>query len=248
MSLQQKLKRISRYFISLPLLLFCCASVSAQDTVYIPLKIRAGVELSGPVIHYFNKDILTTEGNLSVDLSEKRTAMIGGGYVNYSYSQYNYEYKANGIFVKAGIDFNFLGPKKAQGKYFTGIGIHYGLSSFSAEVPSFRTENYWGAVESSVPTRSGLAHYLEFTPSVRTEIFKNLSIGWNINVRALISSGTGSDLRMLYLPGFGDAGKRVSTSLSYFISWNIPYRTKRVIILPPAPEEEDEIIQPGVAP
>jgi hypothetical protein len=242
------MKRTSRYIISMLVLSLFCAPVHAQDTVYIPLKIKAGVEVSGPVKYYFNKKILTTEGNLSVDLSEKRTAMIGGGYVNYDYSQYNYDYTAKGIFVKAGIDFNLLGPKKSQGKYFTGIGIHYGLSRFSAEVPSFRTENYWGTIEASIPTRKGLAHYIEVTPSVRTEIFRNLSIGWNINIRVLLKSGTGNDLRMLYLPGFGDAGKRVSSSLSYFISWNIPYRTKRVIILPPPPEEEEEVIQPGVTP
>jgi len=243
------MKRISRYFINLlPVLLFCCTTVKAQDTVYIPLKIKAGVELSGPVMYYFDKNILTTEGNLSIDLSEKNTAMIGGGYVNYSYSQFNYDYMANGVFLKAGMDFNLMGAKKAQGKYFTGIGIHYGLSRFTSEVQSIRTENYWGAFETSVPSRSGLAHFLEASPSARAEIFRNISIGWNINIRVLLSSGTGSDLRMLYLPGFGDAGKKVSTSLSYFISWNIPYRTKRVIILPPLPEEEEEETLPVVTP
>lgn len=241
------MKITSAYFIDFILVLFIgCSSVQAQDTVYVPLKIRAGVEFIGPVIYYIDKNILATEGNLSIDLNERRTAMIGGGYVDYSYSQYNYDYRANGIFFKTGMDFNLMGPQKSRGKYFTGIGFHYGLSRFSSEVPLLRTENYWGAVETSVPKRSGLAHYLEATPSVRAEIFRNLSIGWSINIRFLLHSGTGNELRMLYLPGFGDAGKRVSTGISYFISWNIPYRTKRVIILPPPPEEEEEEAAPGM--
>lgn len=250
------MKRISAYFISIvAMTVFGSASLMAQDTVYVPLKIRTALELSGPIKSFFDNNILATEANVSLDISEKRAWMLGGGYVNYNFSQDNseskangiYDYKASGIFLKAGMDFNLLGPKKSQGKYFTGIGLHYGLSRFTSEVPSIKTENYWGPFETSVPSRSGIAHFVEATPSVRAELFRNVSIGWNINIRALISSGTGSDLRMLYLPGFGDAGKKVSTSLSYFITWNIPYRTKRVIILPPPPEEDEEVA-PGVTP
>ncbi|MGE5418983.1 MAG: DUF6048 family protein [Chloroflexota bacterium] len=240
--------RIFAYFINIILIAVVgCATLKAQDTVYVPLKIRTGIEVSGPAMYFFDKNILSTEANFSYDISEKRALMIGGGYVNYNYSQHNYDYKANGIFFKAGVDFNLMGPKKAQGKYFTGIGLHYGISRFSSEVPLLKTENYWGPVQTSVPSISGIAHFVEATPSVRAEIFRNVSIGWNINIRVLLSSGTGSDLRMLYLPGFGDAGKKVSTGLSYFITWNIPYRTKRVIILPPAPED-DEDVAPGVTP
>lgn len=240
------MKRISGYFIELLfMLLFLPAVSTAQDTVFVPLNIRTGLELSGPVGSFFNKDILSTEASLSIDLNEKRAAMIGGGYADYKYSQYNYDYNARGMFFKAGFDFNLMGPKKSQGKYFTGLGLHYGLSRYTTAVPVLRRENYWGAVETSLPERSAIAHFIEAVPSARAEIFRNLSIGWNINIRYLVKSGTGSDLGVLYLPGFGNAGKKVSTSFSYFITFNIPYKTKRVIILPRAPEEdEDGIIPP----
>lgn len=243
------MKRTSAYFINILLVLFSgWAAADAQDTVYVPLKIKVGAEVSGPVRYFTDKNILTTEATVSVDLNEKTTAMIGGGYVDYRYSQYNYNYTANGVFFRAGMDFNLMGPKKSQGKYYTGIGFHYGLSSFSSEVPSFTVDNYWGTLTISIPRRTGIAHFVEATPGVRAEIIRNLSIGWNINIRVLLSSGTGSDIRTLYLPGFGDAGKKVGTSLTYFISWNIPYKTKRVIILPPAPEEDEDEIGTGVAP
>ncbi len=121
-----------------------------QDTVTIPLKIRAGIEVSGPVIYFTDKNILNTEGYLSVDLNEKLGVYFGAGYSDYKYSQYNYEYLNKGIFFKAGVDFNLLKPEVAMGKYWAGIGIRYGLSSFTSETPSFRHENYWGTTNSSL--------------------------------------------------------------------------------------------------
>lgn len=242
--------KISRYFISLYLVLHWASVIlNAQDTVYVPLKLRAGLEVSGPVMYFIDKNILTTEATFSVDLSERRSVMVGGGFVDYKYSQYNYQYEAGGVFFRAGMDFNLMGAKKAQGKYYTGIGFHYGLSSYNSKVPLLKTENYWGPAETSIPSRSGLAHFVEATPAVRAEIFRNVSIGWNINIRFMLNSGAGNDLRVLYVPGFGDAGKKVATGFSYFISWNIPYKTKRVIILPPPPEEdEDEVPGSGIQP
>jgi hypothetical protein len=219
-------------------------NVSGQDTINLPLKIRTGIEVSGPALYFSNKDILNAEGYVSADLNAGTSFLIGGGYLDYSYSQYNYDYRNNGFFFRTGFDFNLMKPKKAQGKYFTGIGIHYGLSSYTSEVVSFNTENYWGPVTSSVGSRSSLAHYAELTPGVRAEIFKNVSIGWSINIRMLISSGSGKDITPLYLPGFGNGAKRVSTGLSYYLTWNIPYKRIRVIQKPPAPEEPEEPVTP----
>jgi hypothetical protein len=56
----------------------------------------------------------------------------------------------------------------------------------------------------------------------------------------LIYSGTGKDLKSIYIPGFGDATKTISTSLSYFIVWNIPYKTINVIRKKEAKEEPED--------
>lgn len=213
----------------------------AQDTIYIPLKLRFGGDLVGPAFRIYDKNILNVEGYFSYDQSERRALMIGAGYSNYKYSQDNYDYETNGMFARAGFDFNLLKPKKSSGIYWGGIGLHYGISGYSYEVPSFTTENYWGTATSSVPKKTSMAHFVEATPGVRAEIFRNLSIGWTISLRFMLSSGAGSDLRPLYIPGFGNGSKNVSSSISYFISWNIPYRTKRIIIQPEEEEEEEEV-------
>ena len=53
--------------------------VHAQDTIPIPLKIKVGLEVSGPAIYYSDKNIFNEEGYISVDLDEKRSVVLAAG-------------------------------------------------------------------------------------------------------------------------------------------------------------------------
>jgi hypothetical protein len=219
--------------------------VKGQDTITVPLKIRVGVEASGPAMYFADKNILNTEAYISIDLNEKYSPTISAGFLDYKYSQYNYDYTNKGAFIRIGTDVNLLKPDKSQGKYWAGLGLKYGLSLFNSEVPSFKHENYWGSVSSSVPRMTAWGHFLEISPGVRAEIFKNVSIGWTVSMRMLLYTGTGKDLRPIYFPGYGNGGKNVTAGLSYFLVWNIPYKKIKVIIKPEPVEEPDETTTPG---
>jgi len=118
------MRRISRYIISfLCLLAGSNVYTNAQDTLDIPLKMRAGIDLFGPAMYLTDNNILSAEGYFSIDLNEKRSVFISAGYLNYKYSQPDFEYLNKGIFFRTGIDFNLLKPEKALGKYYTGIGL-----------------------------------------------------------------------------------------------------------------------------
>jgi hypothetical protein len=233
------MRRISVYFISL-LLFLSVKSLIAQDTVLFPLKLRAGIDIAGPAIYLSEKNNLNMEGYFSFDKSEKMAWVIEAGYLDYKYSQYNYDYTSKGAFARLGVDFNLLKPGVSVGKYWAGIGLRYGLSLFSSETPSFQHENYWGTVTSSIPSKTAMGHFLEVAPGVKTEIFRNFSIGWTIRLKLLISGGGGRDLRPIYFPGYGNGGRRTTAGISYFLTWNIPYRTKTVITRPEVVEEETE--------
>lgn len=206
----------------------------------IPLKINAGIEAIGPVNYFINKKVLATEVYISVDRNEKRSYVLAGGYVNYEFSQYNYDYLNKGIYIKFGPDFNLLKPKKSMGKYWGGIGFRYGLSHYQWQVPSLHQTNYWGEASSSIPVQKEWGHFLEATPGMRAEIFPHVSLGWSVSLRMLIHTGSSSDLKPIYFPGFGNAAKRFSTGFSYFIVWNIPYKKVRVITKKEEPEETEE--------
>jgi len=245
------------YITDLLLFMFLAISgISAQpgtnretpDSVDIPLKIRMGFDITGPVIWYADKKILNTEGYISADLNEKMAVSIGGGYSDYSYSQYNYAYLSNGTFFKAGIDLNMLQPELSTGRYWAGVGIRYGLSLFSSETSLFTHENYWGKINSSIGSAKSWGHYVELSPGFKAELFKNFSIGWSISLRKLLYPGLNKDLNPLYIPGYG-SGKTVSAGVSYFLSWNIPFKRIRVEIKQEEPEEpldEDETENQGI--
>lgn len=240
------MRRISAYIISPLLILISYATkIQAQDTIPIPLKIKIGLEVSGPAIYFTNKNILNTEGYFSIDLNERISPVIGAGYLNYKYSQYNYEYLNKGYFVRAGADINLLKPEKSLGKYWVGLGLRYGISRFSSEVPSYTFRNVWDTVTSSIPTRTNWGHFIEASPGVRAEVFKNFSIGWSISLRMLLYTGAGKDLRPIYFPGFGAGSKRFSSGLSYFLVWNIPYKKITVITKKQTPAETDDTVETG---
>jgi hypothetical protein len=233
------MRRTYAYFTSL-LILILSGSLQAQDTVMFPLKIRLGFDLVGPGYYYYDRNNKNLEGHFSFDKSEKLSYAAEIGYLNYKYSQYNYDFRARGIFIKLGTDFNLLKPPVSAGRYWGGIGLRYGVSLYKSETPSFQYRNYWDTIYSSLPERKRMGHFLEVAPGIRTEIFRNFSMGWTIRLRLLISSGGGRDLKPIYFPGYGDGSRSVTAGINYYLIWSIPYRTKRVITKPPPPEEPEE--------
>jgi hypothetical protein len=221
------MRKILTYFISI-LILSGSGCASAQDTIAYKPRINAGFDLFGPTYYLIDDNILSLEGYISVGYDTNKAAVIEIGYLDYRYSQYNYDFLSNGYFMKLGIDFNTLSYETSQGgKYYGGVGLRYGLSIFTAETPYMKHENYWGVTESFAPPSRSTAHFLEVTPGIRTEIFSNVSLGWTIRLRFLLYSGTGKDLKSIYIPGFGNGTKVFSPGINYYIVFSFRYKNRK---------------------
>ncbi len=235
------MRRISGYIISLLIIFsYSNAELFAQDTILIPLKIKVGLEVSGPVIYFSDKNILSYEGYFAYDINEKLSAVLGAGYLDFKHSQYNYNYLNKGMFARLGVDLNLLKPDKSQGKYWVGLGLRYGISIFNSEFPEFNYDNYWGSVSSSVAPKKSWGHFIEISPGVRAEVFRNISMGWTASLRMLLYTGAGKDTRPIYFPGYGNAVKSFNPGLSYFIVWNIPYKKIKVIMKQEEPDDTED--------
>jgi len=217
------MRKISVYIISIALLL-AGSLVSAQDTIPFVYKIKVGADIFGPAYYIYDQNNLTVEGFISVDTDTNRAVVLETGYHNFKYTQYNYDYQTKGVFFRAGMDFNFLHSQVSTGKYFAGVGLRYGLSVFSYEVPSLEYDNYWGTATSSLAPSTHAAHFVEVSPGIRTELFRNFSIGFLVRLRLLIYPGTSPDLKPIDIPGYGNGTKRLSPGLNYYLIWSIPYK------------------------
>ncbi|MCI0523121.1 MAG: DUF6048 family protein, partial [Bacteroidales bacterium] len=221
----------------------------AQDTVTIPLNVRAGFDISGPVMHLIGSDLVSYGAIASVDFNEQYSASMRLRYSSYSISEYNYDFQSSGVSVVVSGDYNFLKPKVSGGKYFTGMGFGYGLSFYSQEASRIEYTNPWGTGSDSFSPSSHTGHFIEVTPGVRTELFPGVALGWNLVVRMLISSGAGRDIKPVWMPGFGDATSRMSTGAEYYVSITIPYKKIRVVIKPKKElTEEDGEENPEITP
>jgi hypothetical protein len=217
------MRRISAYIISI-VLITTGSLVSAQDTIPVVYKIKVGADIFGPAYYIYDHNNLTVEGFISVDIDTNRAVVFETGYQDFKYTQYNYDYQSKGIFFRAGMDFNFFDPLISRGQYWAGVGLKYGLSIFSYEVPRLEYDNYWGTATSSLALSTHAAHFIEVSPGIRTELFKNFSIGFTVRLRLLIYAGTSADLKPINIPGYGNGTKRLSPGLNYYLIWSIPYR------------------------
>lgn len=224
-------------------MLMWCISLfaSGQDTIDFPLRLGVGAALYSPVSAFAGLYPRGVEINGFYDINERFTIAADGGFSSFIQENYNYRYENDGFYLRMGTDYNLLNPLLAQGRYYAGISVRYGLSIFSHKVPSIEYNNYWGNYLTSADRTFHAAHFLEASPGIRAEIFNNFFIGWAVNLRLLVFSGTGRDMRAVDIPGFGNGSKPVSGGFNYYISIRIPYRSKRVTYVKPVRDtEEDE--------
>jgi len=238
-------KRTCIFFISLFLL--TGSRALSQDTVTVPLHIRGGFDLSGPVIKMVNNDLISYGVMASVDLNSSLSLIAGVRYSSFQSSKVIYDFRSRGASIVAGTDYNFIKANVSHGKYYAGIGLRYGLSFYNEETSWLSYTNEWGSGVGSIPPSWHTGHFLEITPGVRTEIFPGMTIGWNLYARFLLSAGAGQDLKPVWMPGYGAATSGMTTGAEYYISFSIPYKKIKVIIRPKTEQPEEEEGQEGAS-
>jgi len=217
------MRRTFKSFFSLSLLL-CSILLNAQDadTVKARNSISLGFDITGPVLYTLDNSKYSYEGHLSYRLNYKYFIVCEPGYSEYNYEQYNYEYNSKGWFVRIGADIGMLEPVASKINHFAGIGLRYGLSVFEQETPSISIDSYWGRVNTSIPRSSVHAHFLEIQGSVKTELVRNLLIGWSVKLRTLIYSSGRNEEKAVYIPGMGGTDASFTPAISYYIIYRIP--------------------------
>lgn len=139
----------------------------------------------------------------------------------------------NGTYLKGGIDYNlYQNWLDMDNMIFTGFRI--GASTFSHTRNSFQvysTDQYWAPqfISNDGTKFSDLtAFWVELIIGLKAELFNNLYLGLNVQLKGLASETEPSEFENIYIPGFGKTfdSSGIGVGYGYTISYRIPLYKK----------------------
>ena len=202
-----------------------------KDTVAITQDyygLRVGIDLSKPIRSFFDDTYSGVE--LVSDFRIKKNYYIAAELGNESRTLElpNIINTTQGSYLKAGINYNTYENWFGMNNLIY-AGARVGLSTFSQELESFTiytTDPFFGDdTRTELQEFTGLnATWLELKIGLEVELFSNIYLGLNVQVKRSITSKEPDGYANLYIPGFGKVteGTPVGVGYGYTISYLIP--------------------------
>ena len=223
-----------KYYISIILVFnFFINSFSQIETDSISIKnkfgLRAGVDLSKLLNSAFNDDYEGFEVNADLRILKNIyiSAEIGTEKKIIFNDYLNTEAKGN--YLKAGGDYNMYTNWLGMDNLIYS-GFRIGFSNFSQTINSYTIYDVnnqpWGQATYYNPIVSDNlnALWMEFIVGIKTQILNNLFLGFNIQLKNLISDKTKNNIDNIYIPGFNRTydSSSLGSGFSYSISYLVP--------------------------
>ena len=208
----------------IPVFTFSQESTVANDSIKYEQKygLRVGFDLFKIYCDGFeinadyrlsNKLYIASE----IGLSEKT---IDENYLNFTYK---------GTYIKTGIDYNMhTNWLDMQNMIFSGIRVGY--SMFDQTINNYTiydtNSQTWGQSIINIPiSNTNLSSlWVELIIGIKAEILNNLFLGFNLDVKKMIDSGSKNNIQNLHIPGFNKTyeGSSFGVGFGYKISYLIP--------------------------
>ncbi len=215
---------ILKYLFLIPFLLTSSGLAAENDTLFTP-SVRLGVDLSGFARHMVEPETLTGEVSLDVEWRKSHFAVIEAGLLQVDVEQETHRYQADGYFIRMGADFNILERNPEYPNDLLLASIRYGYSNLTHESPFIVIPDpYWGDHHTAVPGERYHAHWLEAGIGMKTEIWRQIFLGWSLRGRLLLTSTSDPEMEPYFIGGYGQSGSNTRLSLHYSIMYRIPLR------------------------
>jgi len=201
---------------------------NAQDKIQTRNSLGIGIDLSPLIITAFEPERVGFGVSLDYKFEKNFFAVIEGGLLNYNIKHTAYNYKLNGIYALAGVDYNVLKDEIRVDNDILFVGLRYGFSSFQHETENITMGNYWGNFVGSFENQQLYAHWVEMTGGLKAELFfaKNIFIGWTLRAKILLPDKNNKYLEPYIIPGYGKTEKSFRFGISWFISYRIPFKKR----------------------
>ncbi|MGZ0016651.1 DUF6048 family protein [Yeosuana sp. AK3] len=239
-----KHQHISSYFISLSFFLLFVVSSQAQndsiistvnDSIKIKLKygLRVGADAGKLLRSFLDDDYTGFEVN--ADYRLKRALYIAGelGIEEKITTNDFLDITTSGTYLKAGIDYNlYKNWLDMDNMIYTGFRI--GASTFSQTINNFtvfHTNQYWQPQFSSAESQKFndlTAFWVELIIGIKVELFNNLYLGLNVQLKGLVSETVPENFENVYIPGFNKTfdSSGIGVGYGYTVSYLIPLYKK----------------------
>ena len=234
-----KQQHILNFFISSCILLFCCV-LNAQDTIDGETQtdtliykqkygLRLGADLGKIARSFIDDDFTGFEVTGDYRLTKKIYLAGELGTEERTLTTDFLDITASGSYFKAGIDYNsYQNWLDMQNMIY--FGFRAGVSSFKQSLNNYtvyNTNQYWPtqfSSEEAIEANGLTAIWAELIVGIKAELFSNLFLGLNVQIKRLITEDEPEGFENLYIPGFNrtfDSG-RFGIGFGYNLSYLIP--------------------------
>lgn len=222
------MQRISGYIISYLLLLSLCCH--AQDTIRYPINamkgIRIGIDLSKPLLPLMYKgERMGFEATADMHLKGNLFATAETGWLNVRLNREEYHYRANGLYAKAGADYNLLKSRRPNSNDIVYAGVRYGFSVFGHQAEGVTIPGYFwpDATEQMIPKNTMTAHWVELLLGVKAEVLHNFYVGMTFRFKFKLISPKDDYSTPYLIPGYGNGSEGYALGINYYVSYNFHF-------------------------
>lgn len=228
-----KTNHMLKSYISLLIVLTCSFSFATnnkqQNDTLNKFGIRAGIDIQKIIRSATNKEYNGL--SINADIRIKKLLYISSEIGNEE-KMTNTDYirsTSKGNYIKVGTKFK-LNKNLKGNQNLTYSGANLGYSSFNQTINSYTIYNennsIWGISTINNPLYSPdlNALWFELIFGLKTEIFNNLFLGLEIQLKNILSETKGNQITNFYIPGFNRTfdGSSIGAGFSYTISYLIP--------------------------
>jgi hypothetical protein len=219
--------RISLYIISL-LSSFMTLSLAAQPAGedYVPPPetesgLRIGVNVVRPLMIFPVPSRFGLEFVGDINAGPNYFLVAEAGFSRRVLNEPAYHLQENGIFLRIGGERNFYNHLNDV----IALGGRIGFSTYNRSAPSILVEGvYWDDFMGSLPTDTFFKQWAEVVLTLKTEVFANLFLGWNLRGKLLLFDRKDIHLDNRYIPGFGASSVTTAAGFDFYIYYRIPFK------------------------
>ena len=215
----------------IPVTIFSQENIVSTDSVTQKQKygLRIGFDINKLINSSVNNNYDGFELNADYRISNKLYIASEIGFIDNTEEEEYLNFTTKGTYIKSGIDYNmYTNWLDMQNMIFAGFRIGY--SDFDQTINNYTiydTNNQiWGQSFINTPIKNEdlSSLWVELIIGVKAEIFNNLFLGFNLEVKKMINSEIKNNIQNMYVPGFNKTfeGSSFGVGFGYKLSYLIP--------------------------